>query len=61
MTLAQIAEKPITVATEDAISNFVDSRQGRYAEPFLAVSVLRLNRIVRSQAPSMRQETLQQA
>jgi hypothetical protein len=28
MTLAQIAEKPITVATEEAISNFADSRQG---------------------------------
>jgi hypothetical protein len=31
MTLAQIAEKPITVATEDAISNFADSRHGRLA------------------------------
>ena len=31
MTLAQIAEKPITVATDDAISNFADSRQGRLA------------------------------
>src|ERR1700688_954853 len=31
MTLAQIAEKPITVATEEAISNFVDSRQGHLA------------------------------
>jgi hypothetical protein len=26
MTLAQTAEKPITVATEEAISNFADSR-----------------------------------
>jgi hypothetical protein len=32
-TLAQIVEKPITVATEEAISNFVDSRQGRLAKP----------------------------
>jgi hypothetical protein len=29
MTLAQIAENPITVATEEAISNFADSRQRR--------------------------------
>ena len=27
MTLAQIAEKPITVATDEAISSFADSRQ----------------------------------
>jgi hypothetical protein len=33
MTLAQIVEKPITVATEEAISNFADSRQGRLAKP----------------------------
>jgi hypothetical protein len=31
MTLAQMAEKPITVTTDDAISNFADSRQGRLA------------------------------
>ena len=31
MTLAQIAEKPMTVATDDAISNFADSRRGRLA------------------------------
>jgi hypothetical protein len=31
MTLVQIAEKPITVATEDAISNFADSRHDRLA------------------------------
>ena len=31
MTLAQIAEKPITVTTDDAISNFADSRHGRLA------------------------------
>jgi hypothetical protein len=29
MTLTQMAEKPITVATEAAISNFADSRQRR--------------------------------
>jgi hypothetical protein len=28
-TLAQIAQKPITVTTDEAISNFADSRQGR--------------------------------
>jgi hypothetical protein len=28
ITLAQIAEKPITVATDDAISSLADSRQG---------------------------------
>ena len=28
-TLAQTAEKPMTVATEEAISNFADSRHGR--------------------------------
>jgi hypothetical protein len=30
-TLAQIAQKPITVTTDEAISNFADSRQGRVA------------------------------
>ena len=45
MTLAQIAEKPITVATEEAISNFADSRQGRRAVPSCAIR----DRIVRSQ------------
>jgi hypothetical protein len=29
ITLAQTAENPITVATEEAISNFADSRQRR--------------------------------
>jgi hypothetical protein len=28
MTLAQTAEKPMTVATEEAISSFADSRHG---------------------------------
>jgi hypothetical protein len=28
MTLAQIAEKPITVTTDDTISNLADSRHG---------------------------------
>jgi hypothetical protein len=28
ITLAQIAEKPITVMTEEAISSFADSRHG---------------------------------
>jgi hypothetical protein len=31
ITLAQIAEKPITVATDEAISNFADSRHGPVA------------------------------
>src|ERR1700681_958106 len=30
-TLAQIAEKPMTVTTEETISNFADSRHGRLA------------------------------
>ncbi len=42
MTLAQIAEKPITVTTDDRISSFADSRQGR-----LAMSVRRPNPIAR--------------
>jgi hypothetical protein len=33
ITLAQIAEKPMTVATVEAISSFADSRQRRLA-PF---------------------------
>jgi hypothetical protein len=33
MTLAQMAEKPITVATDDAIKSFADTRQGRWAVP----------------------------
>ena len=40
MTLAQIAEKPITVTTDETISSFADSRQGR-----LAVSLRRPNPI----------------
>jgi len=43
MTLAQIVEKPITVATDDAISNFADSRQGLEAP-----SLRRPNHIDRS-------------
>jgi hypothetical protein len=45
MTLAQIVEKPITVATDDTISNFADSRQGR-----LALSLRRPSPIARSQS-----------
>jgi hypothetical protein len=29
ITLAQIAEKPITVAIDEAINSFADNRQGR--------------------------------
>jgi len=43
MTLAQTAEKPITAATEEAISNFADSRQRRFA-----MSLRRPKNIVRS-------------
>jgi hypothetical protein len=43
MTEAQIAEKPITVATDEAISNLTDSRQRR-----LAVCFRRWNNIARS-------------
>jgi hypothetical protein len=32
ITLAQTAEKPITVAIDEAISSFADNRQGRAAE-----------------------------
>ena len=32
MTLAQIAENPITVAIDDTINSFADSRQGRRPE-----------------------------
>jgi hypothetical protein len=35
ITLMQIAEKPITVAIEDAINSFADKRQGRRPESFL--------------------------
>jgi hypothetical protein len=53
MTLAQIAEKPITVTTDEAIKSFADSRQGR-----LAMFLRHPNRIVRSQLPWMRPEWL---
>ena len=55
MTLAQIAEKPITVATEEAISSLADSRQGLLAgsvpKPVSATSFRRPNGIVRSNLP----------
>jgi hypothetical protein len=41
ITLTQIAEKPMTVIKEQAISNFADSRQGR-----LALSLRRPNPII---------------
>jgi hypothetical protein len=34
MTEAQMAEKPITVATDEAISSLADSRQPRFAVCF---------------------------
>jgi hypothetical protein len=53
MTLAQIAEKPITVATDEAISSFADSRHGLRAgsvpaKPVSAACFRRPNGIVRS-------------
>jgi len=54
MTLAQIVEKPITVATDDAISNFADNRHG-----LRAMSLRLPNRIVRSRCRWMRPESLQ--
>jgi hypothetical protein len=51
MTLVQIAEKPITVTTAEAISNFADSRQGLWSGPFfLAILLRRPNSMVRSQS-----------
>ena len=41
MTLAQIAEKPMTVTTEEAISSFADSRQGRLATPLRSPNRIR--------------------
>ena len=63
MTLAQIAEKPITVAIDDAINSFADSRQGRRPEsvlnqPFLATSLCRPNSIDRSKPSGMRPDML---
>jgi hypothetical protein len=53
ITEAQIAEKPITVATEEAISSFADSRQRRFA-----VFFRRGNSIDRSGHIAMRPEWL---
>src|SRR5580704_6307078 len=49
MTLAQMAEKPITVTTDEASSSFADSRQCR-----LAVSLRRPNSILSSRSLWMR-------
>jgi hypothetical protein len=51
MTLAQIAEKPITVATDEAISSFADIRHGG-----LPVLVPHPNGIDRSRSFCMRPE-----
>ena len=63
MTLAQIAEKPITVAIDDAINSFADNRQGRRPEsvlnqPFPATSLCRPNSMVRSKPSGMRPDML---
>src|SRR5882757_6082975 len=61
MTLAQIVEKPITVATDETISSFADSRHGLRAgsfpaKPVPAACFRRPNGIVRSRPPSMRRK-----
>jgi hypothetical protein len=58
MTLVQIAENPITVAIDDAISSFADNRQGRRPEtvlnqPILVTSLCRRNSIDRSNPSGM--------
>jgi hypothetical protein len=63
MTLAQIAEKPITVAIDDAINSFADNRQDRRPEsllnqPILVTSLCRLNGIDRSNPSGMRSDML---
>jgi hypothetical protein len=68
MTLAQIAENPITVAIDDAINSFADNRQGRRpesvpdqpfpAEFFPAKSLCRPNSIDCSRLSGMRQDML---
>jgi hypothetical protein len=63
MTLVQIAENPITVAIDDAINSFADSRQGRRPEsilnqPILVTSLCRPNSIDRSKPSGMRLDIL---
>jgi hypothetical protein len=63
MTLAQIAEKPITVAIDDTINSFADNRQGRRPEsflnqPILVTSLCRRNGIDRSNPSGMRPDML---
>jgi hypothetical protein len=53
MTLAQIVEKPMTAAIDEAIKSLADSRHGRRPapfpyRPFLATSLRRTNSIARS-------------
>jgi hypothetical protein len=65
MTLVQIAENPITVAIDDAISSFADNRQGRRPEsflnqPILVPSLRRPNGIDRSNPSGMRPDVLLQ-
>jgi hypothetical protein len=66
MTLVQIAEKPITVAIDDAINSFADNRQGRRPEslpnqPILVPSHCRSNGIDRSNPSGMRPDMLLRA
>jgi hypothetical protein len=66
MTLVQIAENPITVAIDDAISSFADNRQGRRPEsllnqPILVPSLCRSNGIDRSNPSGMRPDMLLRA
>jgi hypothetical protein len=61
MTLAQIAENPITVTTDEAISSFADSRQGRLEGRFAVSSRRRPNPITCSRSFWMRPESLRPA
>jgi hypothetical protein len=63
MTLVQIVENPITVAIDDTINSFADSRQGRRPEsflnqPFPVTSLCRPNSIDRSKPSGMRPDML---
>jgi hypothetical protein len=53
MTLAQMAEKPITVTTDEMISSLADTRQGRLVTP-----MRHPNSINRSRSYWMRPESL---
>jgi hypothetical protein len=56
MTEAQMAEKPMTVATDEATSSFADTRQRRFA-----VCCCRRKNIRHSESIEMRPESLRLA